>query len=180
MKYALSQTLGLVSFVLVTFATAPAGAQTTANGPYYATPSWDLQLPASTRFIVLANWNSEAVLDRETGLVWERAPEVSPITWDTARFRCLNKAVGGRKGWRLPSINELASLVDPTIAGSDLPTGHPFTDIQLNTYWSATTAVRTDFAWIVFFDGSGSLGTGDKSNEFFYWCVRGGGVLDNY
>ena len=36
----------------------PAGstlAQTTANGPYYATPSWDQTLPASTRFIVLSN-----------------------------------------------------------------------------------------------------------------------------
>src|SRR5262249_15328144 len=43
----------------------------TANGPYYAEPSWDQMLPASTRFIVLSNFNSEAVLDRETGLVWQ-------------------------------------------------------------------------------------------------------------
>jgi hypothetical protein len=28
-------------------------AQTFQNGPYYAQPSWDQQLPSSTRFIVL-------------------------------------------------------------------------------------------------------------------------------
>ena len=38
-------------------------------GPYYAMPSWDQTLPAATRFIVLTNMGSEAVLDRETGLV---------------------------------------------------------------------------------------------------------------
>ena len=36
----------------------------TGTGPYYATPSWDQKLPSDTRFIVLTNWNSEAVLDR--------------------------------------------------------------------------------------------------------------------
>ena len=69
------ETFALISLGLATFAVTPAHAQTTANGPYYAMPSWDQQLPASTRFIVLSNWNSEAVLDRETGLVWERAPD---------------------------------------------------------------------------------------------------------
>lgn len=45
-----------------------------SNGPYYAEPSWDQKLPAATRFVVLMDWNNEAVLDRETGLVWEQAP----------------------------------------------------------------------------------------------------------
>jgi len=52
-----------------------AHAQTTSNGPYYATPSWDQKLQCDTqatcpRFIVLSNWGGAAVLDRETGLVW--------------------------------------------------------------------------------------------------------------
>ena len=54
-----------------------ASAQTTANGPYYGMPSWDQKLQCDSvstcpRFLVLANWNSEAVLDRETGLVWAK------------------------------------------------------------------------------------------------------------
>jgi len=78
----------------------------------------------------------EAVLDKETGLVWERS-------WDQASYLelgkmpvlraypktpfwalglpvaggfgmasyCYQKQVGGRKGWRLPTIEVLLSLV---------------------------------------------------------------------
>jgi hypothetical protein len=51
-----------------------ARAQTTAVGPYLATPARDQKLQCDSlatcpRFVVLSNWNSEAVLDRETGLV---------------------------------------------------------------------------------------------------------------
>jgi hypothetical protein len=60
---------------LLTALCAAASAQTVANGPYYATPSWDQTLPAATRFVVLSNMNAEAVLDRETGLVWRKTPD---------------------------------------------------------------------------------------------------------
>src|SRR4051794_27074001 len=63
-------------------------AQTISNGPYYANPSWDQQLPAAQRFIVLQNWNNEAVLDRETGLVWERQPVTNKFGWATGMGQC--------------------------------------------------------------------------------------------
>ena len=66
----------LIALVAVLLST-PVFAQTVANGPYYATPSWDQTLPANTRFIVLANFDNQAVLDRETGLVWHRAPSTA-------------------------------------------------------------------------------------------------------
>ncbi len=85
MKRALSRTLALIGLGLATFAVTPAHAQTTAPGPYYATPSWDQTLPSNTRFIVLSNMNSEAVLDRETGLVWQRSPGLNlPQRWQFA------------------------------------------------------------------------------------------------
>ena len=75
-------TLGLIVLGVIAFGIDAATAQTTANGPYYATPSWDQKLqcdnPATCpRFVVLANWSSAAVLDRETGLVWEKVPSAS-------------------------------------------------------------------------------------------------------
>ena len=70
MRAVLESALGLLLLV----ATVSVNAQTVGAGPYYATPSWDQTLPSNTRFIVLSNMNSAAVLDRETGLVWERAP----------------------------------------------------------------------------------------------------------
>src|SRR5262245_31179385 len=71
MKRKLSHIAGIIVFAIGSIA-ANGFAQTTAPGPYYATPSWDQQLPVGQRFIVLSNWNNFAVLDRETGLVWQR------------------------------------------------------------------------------------------------------------
>ena len=90
MKHKLFFTLALMVLAWVGFAASPAGAATAA-GPYYATPSWDQQLPASTRFVVLSNWidaahpsGGAAVLDRETGLVWEQSPTAPPTTSPSA------------------------------------------------------------------------------------------------
>src|SRR5882672_6754171 len=118
--------IGLIVFAVFAIPVGFTEAQTTANGPYYATPSWDQTLPSSTRFIVLANMNSDAVLDRETGLVWEKAPSGAARTWHDARSFCANKSTGGRKGWRLPSLPEMTSLLDPTTSNPALPAGHPF------------------------------------------------------
>jgi hypothetical protein len=158
------------------FASTSTYAQTTANGPYYATPSWDQQLPAATRFIVLANWGSAAVLDRETGLVWEKVPIASTFTWFNASSHCLNQNTGGRTGWRLPAVPELMSLVDQTQSNS-LPSGHPFTvqSVQGSFYWSATTFGFTDAAWAVDFSFFGVLTSFRRSENFpLAWCVRGG------
>jgi hypothetical protein len=175
----------LVMFATVAFATL-APAQTTSNGPYYATPSWDQQLPASTRFIVLLNWASAAVLDRETGLVWEQSPDTTPHSQSLAGSFCANKNVGGRKGWRLPSFVELASLVDPANSSPALPTGAPFANVTpLDYFWTATTfAGDPTQAWAVRFGssavGNGPVGFAPKTNPFLGWCVRGAMNADQY
>ena len=93
------------------------------------------------------------------------------------------RAVGGRKGWRLPSFVELASLVDPN-ATSDpfLPAGHPFTNIQSDIYWSATTTVDslTPLAWAVDFFFGSVITDAKASGTHFIWCVRGPMNADQY
>jgi hypothetical protein len=184
MKQKLFFTLGLIVLGLAALAISPAVAQTVANGPYYANPSWDQTLPSSTRFIVLSNMNSVAVLDRETGLVWERSPSTITNSWSGARVVCGNRIASGRKGWRLPSLFELTSLVDPTQSNPTLPAlppGHPFQNVQPSFYWSATTdADDTSRAWIAFFGGGSTLGPASKSLGFQTWCVRGGMNADQY
>ena len=125
---------------------------------------------------MLNGFNGEAVLDKETGLVWEQSPSTATRTWFQALNDCYNKNVGGRKGWRLATIEELASLVEPgnPPGGPDLPPGNPFDDVQSTVYWSATTlADSTAFARDVSF-GDGVVGSFDKTSSLFVWCVRGG------
>jgi hypothetical protein len=94
------------------------------------------------RFICLTDWNNEAVLDKETGLVWQRTPEVPFAGADlqSAVIACYQATTGGRKGWRLPTPEELMSLVDPTQSNPALPAGHPFQQVlTFAFYWSAST-----------------------------------------
>jgi len=148
--------------------------------------SWDKKISnAIRRFKVLNGFNDEAVLDKETGLVWERSPSTETKSWPNARLFCAQKAVGGRGGWRLPSFYELASLVDPTVktAGTPrLPGGHPFLDVQASAYWSSTVfAEEPGFTMVVGFDfvaGSDApIEVGDANTAGapkFTWAVRGG------
>lgn len=144
--------------------------------------SWDDKITnAGTRFKVLSEFGGQAVLDKETGLVWEQSPATGTLDWNTARFQCTSLTTGGRKGWRLPSVHELASLIDPSVTNPILPPGHPFQNIQSAYYWSATTiADLPTFAWFVNF-GSGLVSNGgNKSFVSFFWCVRGGMNADQY
>jgi hypothetical protein len=130
----------------------------------------------------LANFGNAAVLDRETGLVWERSPSMELTTWHVAHVRC-NEFVtlGSRLGWRLPTVNELASLVDPGQSDPALPAGHPFTNVQLTDYyWSATGDSRSsNNKWVVGFFTDGDVGNGrDKDVPRLFWCVRGGQGTD--
>ncbi len=175
---------GIVSLIAIgVFAVIANSAQAaSSNGPYYAEPAWDQKLPAATRFIVLLDWNGEAVLDRETGLVWEQSPQTTSTTWARASEACVNKTLGNRKGWRLPSIHELGSLVDPSVVspGPTLPVGHPFTNVQSASYWSASShAVDPAIAWIVTFS-NGIVRDNSKADRNSVWCVRGGNNADAY
>ena len=57
----------------------------------------------SKRFEILNKFNDEAVLDKETQLVWERTLQSFPAPWHLARHFCANKRISGRMGWRLPN-----------------------------------------------------------------------------
>ena len=100
-----------------------------ASGTYLATFSWTQTLPNNNRFIILTNLNSDAVLDRETGVVWARQ-NVEPALWRQAEYACKQLVIGNRRGWRLASRVELDSLLDPSLPETPnsprLPSGHPF------------------------------------------------------
>ena len=157
---------------------------------------WSRQINSPSRFQVLGQFGGAAVLDLETGLVWERSPSPDKQPWsprnpDTAHITCDVKPVGNRLGWRVPSIQELGSLLDPTQSQPPLTPGHPFVlnaDQRIGQFWSATTAA-TDLAspnsaWFVDFginnfpEGIVLYGSGDKTTQRYVWCVRTGSGTD--
>jgi len=141
-------------------------------------PTWSQVLPVSERFEIVLS--GQAVLDKETGLVWEQSPTGS-LEWDDAMDYCYDLELGGRKGWRLPSVEELASLVDPTQAEPALPPGHPFSNIVNWYYWSSTTRfdVPTS-ARCVAHHHNGLVSIGYKTSFYYVWCMRGGRGHDAY
>jgi hypothetical protein len=118
--------------------------------------------------------DNEAVLDRETGLVWERSPGTSIVGWADASFYCYGRSTGGRKGWRLPAVEELSSLVAPGATGPALPAGHPFAGVQSDVYWSSTTIAGIAGSAYGVFLNDGTLFDQTKGTLSLAWCVRGG------
>ncbi|HJY80412.1 MAG TPA: DUF1566 domain-containing protein [Candidatus Binatia bacterium] len=165
------------------FEVIPAGAAPPVKEDALAgiTQNWDKKLPAAQRFVVLTDFGGAAVRDNETGLVWEQAPDAGIITWFQATGGCVNKSLGGRKGWRLPSVAELASLVEPANSNPSLPTGLPFTNVQSADYWSATIVAGQSppAAWRVFFS-DGHVTSAGSTDAGRAWCVRGGMNADQY
>jgi len=74
--------------------------------------------------------------------------------------------------WRLPNLNELRSLVDPSQHSPALPSDHPFTGVQTYTYWSSTTKVSSSGnKWAVDM-GDGDVSADDKDYSHYAWPVR--------
>ena len=114
-----------------------------------------------------------AVLDRLTGLLWlHDADEAGGmLTWSQGLE--LARGLRERDGlaWRLPTINELESLVDASAHSPALPRGHPFRNIR-DGYWSSTTSgFEPDWSYCLYLT-KGAVGVGYKSlPEFFAWPV---------
>lgn len=59
------------------------------------------------------------LLDTKTGLMWAVLDNHTDTDWDYARRYCENYRIGGFSDWRLPTLDELASLYDSSIDGKN-------------------------------------------------------------
>ncbi len=118
------------------------------------------------------------MLDNETGLVWQRSFGDNPTTSHGAISDCFFLSINGRKGWRTPTIEELASLVDESNANPALPSGHPFNNIQMggehDVYLSSTPLYPNEF-YMYIMSVDFKTGNVTYTQEMGYIiCVRGG------
>jgi hypothetical protein len=117
-----------------------------------------------------------SVLDKLTGLYWLQDADVGSgrMNWnETLRYvKKLGMPLPDSTGpWRLPSINELESLVDSAQHTPALPAGHPFANVR-DVYWSSTTSFfEPDWAWALYCN-KGATGVGFKQEDGFHlWPV---------
>jgi hypothetical protein len=143
---------------------------------------------AADRF---ANRGDGTVADACTGLVWlQAAADVSHdgqvteddvLDWCAALEYCERLSFAGHTDWRLPNLQELASLVDyarsepaldPAFA---MPSGTDDSSVPFVPFFSSTTsAARAETAWGVRLGLSGEIFDVDKSQASFVIAVRDG------
>jgi hypothetical protein len=124
----------------------------------------------------LSDPNDDMVLDTQTGLTWARNANLpnGVKTWQDAITYCDNLVLAGKDDWRLPSIDELLTLLDKPYPNAtnnpDLPTGHPFVNVQSYNYWAITT--YPGGAYVVSMH-DGLVGIWYGPGDFYVWPVRG-------
>lgn len=111
-----------------------------------------------------ASW--QCTQDNVTGLVWQAAPQINPTSFNTyanvqAYVNQVNAAAPcGNTNWRLPTANELASLVDFSLVSLTAPAADAFGFplMQSARYWTADLVTgSTTEAWFVDFSNQGSI-----------------------
>ena len=70
---------------------------------------------AADRFV---NNKDGTVTDTQTGLMWADHDNDSDINWNTAKSYCEGYSGGGKSGWRMPTLDELAQLYNSGAYGS--------------------------------------------------------------
>lgn len=133
----------------------------------------DLQLGEASPEPRFTDHGDGTVTDELTGLMWMKANSGTKI-WTNA----LNASYvtnGGYVDWRLPTANELRSLVNyGSTLSVMLPTVHPFgAAIQPNYFWTGTTYPdNTGYAYAVHF-GEGTLNYYAKGSVAYTLYCRG-------
>lgn len=114
--------------------------------------------------------DGEVVQDTATKLTWQRISPTKNYSNTDAAAYCASLDLRG-KGWRLPTIKELHTLVDEsrTLPAIDVDA---FPDTQPTFFWTGSSLSKfPQYTWVVnFADGTDSWFPGDLAQRVR--CVR--------
>lgn len=111
--------------------------------------------------------------DRATGLTWERSGSEYPVTWEQANIyiEWMNRnRFAGHRDWRLPTVDELRTLIDPAPRGRELCI-EPVFDRTQKWLWSCDRRSHIA-AWYVSLD-LGFVAAHDFTGYYYVRGVRG-------
>ena len=111
--------------------------------------------------------------DTLTGLVWHPEGNLTgtAATWEKAIHAVNEYAHATGQPFRLPTINEIESLVDASQHSPALPADHMFSNLH-DGYWTSTTSgYEPDWSYVLYLN-KGAVGVGYKANrDFHVWPV---------
>ena len=111
------------------------------------------------------------VLDRVTGLAWQRDLDGKLLTFADAQRQCATLTLAGYADWRLPSRIELVSILDVTRTQPAINVT-AFPNTPSDWFWTSSVAAdNAQAAWYVYFY-FGYPKTDLMSNQFSVRCVR--------
>ena len=110
------------------------------------------------------------IKDARTNLMWEDTPHVreTKITQPRAKEYCSELKLGGFEDWRLPTIQELLTIVDYRRVSPAILKAFSYTEEE-SFYWTKTHVADEDDAfWGVNF----KRGASSKASEYYDRYVR--------
>jgi hypothetical protein len=120
----------------------------------------------------LSDKGNGTIADAQTGLTWQKDHFMN-ANWQNSRDACDSLDIGGQKDWRLPTVYELASLVDWKKTGPSIDKTYFPTASSGAMYWTVNPRVGTlDNVWTVFFS-AGGVHDKAKTSLQAARCVRG-------
>ncbi len=124
-------------------------------------------------FTVQTLSNQKVVVDNNTGLMWQQTIPTEQYTWDNADSYCGSLTYAGYSDWRMPTPQELLTIVDNSKYEPAIDTTY-FPDTTPRGYfWSSSSqSDSTNYAWGVDFF-FGSVSGNNKANDKYVRCVRG-------
>jgi len=118
------------------------------------------------RFIDNGN---DSITDNATGLMWQKDTRNHKFNFAEAKEYAATLSLAGFSDWRVPTIQELQSIVDYTNYFLAI---YPMFNCFSSFYWSSTTnANYTSYAWYVNFY-NGNVYSNYKAGSYYVRCVR--------
>ena len=117
--------------------------------------------------------NGNTVTDSASALMWQDDMNVQFIakSWKDADGYCRSLDLDGHKDWRLPSLEELLTIVDYAKSSPAIEASFAYSAFEY--YWSASAySLDKNYAWAVRFS-DGYTGKSDINFDNNVRCVRG-------
>ncbi len=112
--------------------------------------------PLASRWFVARD--GQEVTDQNAGLIWKRC--VEGMTWNGESctgspryftwYEALQWVVAGEKGWRVPNVKEMSSLIEPALSGPLAIDPQVFPQTPNDLFWTSSPYTLDAFyGWIV-------------------------------